>query len=146
MDRRFGTDDSRLFVQRRRCGEEGSRSVSSSSKISSLLISHLASLQWHEGGGILIMGYEMYRLLNYASDATVKTPVKKSKTKNKSGDDDDGSDGSDQGWLNSKKTPSQARADAALINSYRKATPCPSSLSAIRSFLQGNIFGIRVPI
>ena len=69
------------------------------------------------------MGYEMYRLLNYASDATVKTPVKKPKAKNKSGDDDDGSDASDQGWMNSKKTPSQARADSALIKNYRKATP-----------------------
>ncbi|CAF0981206.1 unnamed protein product [Adineta ricciae] len=81
--------------------------------------------RWHEGGGILIMGYEMYRLLSYASDATAKTPRKKTKKKPKSTDNsgnDSSSDSDDQGWM--KKT-TKAKADLANIEKYRKYLRSP---------------------
>ena len=65
------------------------------------------------------MGYEMYRLLSYASDATAKTPRKKTKKKPKSTDNSDSessSDSDDQGWM--KKT-TKAKADLANIEKYR---------------------------
>jgi len=69
--------------------------------------------RWHDGGGILIMGYEMYRLLNYSSDAAVKKPKAKK-------NEDEESEGSDSGWMKSKKEPSQVKADLTLIKNYRK--------------------------
>ncbi|UJR09733.1 hypothetical protein I4U23_013962 [Adineta vaga] len=80
--------------------------------------------RWYEGGGILIMGYEMYRLLNYASDPTVKTPRKKTKKKPKSTEDSDetSSSDSDQGW---KKKATKTKADLATIAKYRKYLQSP---------------------
>ncbi|CAF5057750.1 unnamed protein product, partial [Rotaria magnacalcarata] len=55
---------------------------------------------WYENGGILIMGYEMYRLLNFAPDTTAKKPRKTTtkKTNFLGNSDDDSSDSSGQGW------------------------------------------------
>lgn len=72
--------------------------------------------RWHEDGGIMIMGYEMYRLLNYASDPTIKKKSKKKKQKNND-DDDDSSGDSDRGW---KKKSTRAKPDLANIERYRK--------------------------
>jgi hypothetical protein len=58
------------------------------------------------------MGYEMYRLLNYASDANVKTPRKKPKE-----NDDDSSSNDDKEW---KKKATKTKADLAMIEKYRK--------------------------
>lgn len=66
------------------------------------------------------MGYEMYRLLNYASDATVKTPKKK--TKSTADSDEHSSEDSDQGW---KKKMTKTKADLAIIEKYRKSNPFP---------------------
>lgn len=65
------------------------------------------------------MGYEMYRLLNYASDPTVKDKRKKTKKKPKSTahSDDDISDSEDERWMSKKTRP---RTDAATIEKYRK--------------------------
>jgi len=70
----------------------------------------------HEGGGVMIMGYEMYRLLNYASDANVKKPKKKQKSTTIDSDDDSSSD-SDRVW---KKKTTKTKADLANIEKYRK--------------------------
>jgi Ni/Co efflux regulator RcnB len=62
------------------------------------------------------MGYEMYRLLNYASDANVKKPKKKQKSTTIDSDDDSSSD-SDRGW---KRKKTKTKADLANIEKYRK--------------------------
>jgi hypothetical protein len=61
------------------------------------------------------MGYEMYRLLNNASDGNAK----KSKKKPKSTADSDGnsSSGNDMGW---KKKATKTKADLAIIEKYRE--------------------------
>ncbi|CAF3972579.1 unnamed protein product [Adineta steineri] len=81
--------------------------------------------RWYEDGGILIMGYEMYRLLNYASDATVKKPRKITKKKPKSTEDgaEDLSSSDDDKWL--KKKTTKSKADLASIEKYRKYLRSP---------------------
>ena len=66
------------------------------------------------------MGYEMYRLLNFTSDATVKTPKKKAKST--ADNNDDSSEDSDQGW---KKKMTKTKADLAVIEKYRKSNRFP---------------------
>lgn len=64
------------------------------------------------------MGYEMYRLLNYATEAYVKTPSKKPKKKKLFMEDSDNdSSDNDQEWL--KKT-SKTKAEMNTIEKYRK--------------------------
>ncbi len=67
----------------------------------------------------MIMGYEMYRLLNYASDPKVKKASKKPKKNQKStGDsDEDSSSSDDKIWL---KKATKTKADLATIEKYRK--------------------------
>ncbi|CAF1123246.1 unnamed protein product [Adineta steineri] len=63
---------------------------------------------WHENGGIMIMGYEMYRLLtNNASDAKVKTSRKKQKLTKYS----------DRKW---KKKAMKTKVELADIKRYQK--------------------------
>jgi hypothetical protein len=66
------------------------------------------------------MGYEMYRLLNYASDSTVETPRRKPKkmAKAKNDTDDESSNDSDAGW---QKKSTKAKVDLALIERYRSS-------------------------
>jgi hypothetical protein len=59
------------------------------------------------------MGYEMYRLLNNASDAKVKTPRKKPPKDN----NEDSSDSDEKVW---KKKTTKTKVDLAMIEKYRK--------------------------
>jgi len=61
------------------------------------------------------MGYEMYRLLNYASDPKVKKPKKNQKSTGHS--DEDSSSSDDKVWL---KKATKTKADLATIEKYRK--------------------------
>ncbi len=61
------------------------------------------------------MGYEMYRLLNYASDTNVKIPPKKT-TKTMGNSDDDSSGSSEKGW---RKKNTKSKTDLANIEKYR---------------------------
>ena len=66
------------------------------------------------------MGYEMYRLLNYASDSKAETPARKPKknAKPKNENDDGSSSDSDAGW---RKKSTKAKVDLALIERYRSS-------------------------
>ncbi|CAF3346610.1 unnamed protein product [Rotaria socialis] len=79
---------------------------------------------WYENGGILIMGYEMYRLLNIAPDTNAKKSRKKTKKKPNfiGNSDDDSSDSSDQGWTSKL---AKTKADFAIIEKYRKYLRSP---------------------
>ena len=61
------------------------------------------------------MGYEMYRLLNNASEPKAKTSKKK--VKSTADNDDDSSEDSDHGW---QKKMTKTKADLAMIEKYRK--------------------------
>jgi len=62
------------------------------------------------------MGYEMYRLLNYAPDVIVKKP--KNKPKSTADNDKDSSSDNDTGW---KKKTTKTKADLANIEKYRES-------------------------
>jgi SNF2 family DNA or RNA helicase len=66
------------------------------------------------------MGYEMYRLLNNASDITIKKPKKKAKSTADS--NDDSSSDSDREW---KKKTTKTKVDLANIEKYRKYLRSP---------------------
>jgi hypothetical protein len=61
------------------------------------------------------MGYEMYRLLNFATEPNVKTKTKKPKATNN--DDEDSSSTDEKIW---KKKATKSKADLAEIEKYRQ--------------------------
>ena len=67
---------------------------------------------WHEDGGIMIMGYEMYRLLTNVSDAKVKTSRRKQKLTKYSASSSNARD-----W---KKNRMKTKVELSNIERYRK--------------------------
>ena len=87
------------------------------------------------------MGYEMYRLLNNATEPKAKTSKKKKNVISTVDSDEDSSEDSDHGW---QKKMTKTKADLAMIEKYRKSNSFSNQTREI--ILQENIFVHLVPI